>query len=221
MKTRNTTRNHGVATVQGRVLGTRAAGGLAAVTAADGTVLRVAEIDFTGTTIEEIADGVVQVGTNALIGHFRNNTPGSVDLEYGDVVVIDSDGGITTTTTPQDTRPVGVVQAPILSGEVGLVAFMGDVPFVKVTAAVTSGNYAETSDEATKATENPTRRVGSFGIFLSSGTEPSCHLFGASVQPGTAHTHDFEVLMQSGITDPATPLDNSAGDDWLYGLVSG
>lgn len=199
MKTPKTSLNHGLAAAQGRVMGTRAVGGLAAVTAADGTVLRVAELDFTGSTIEEVETGVVQVSGEAQVGHYNNNT-GS-DLEYGDVVVLDSTGdkSITTTATPQDTRPVGVVQGPIANGEVGLVAWSGDVPFIKVTAAVTRGYYAETSDEAGKATENPDPRVGSFGIYLTDGTEPACHLFGSS-----RSVHDHGLL--DGLEDDDHPL---------------
>lgn len=223
MKVTKITRAHGLAALQGRVMGTRAVGGLAAVTGTEGdTIVRVAELDFTGTAIEEIVDGVVQVSSEAHIGHFRNNS--DTDFTDGDVVVIDStaDKSITYTTTAQDTRPVGIVQGDIAVGDTGLVAWSGDVPFVKVVSAVTTGYYAETSTTAGKATENSTIRTGSFGIFLSSGTAPAIHLFGLSGPGGDGHTHtidqvDVEVLMQDGITAPPTPLENEGRDDWLYG----
>lgn len=184
MKTPKTSLTHGLAAAQGRVLGTRAVGGLAAVTADGETVLRVAELILDGANIELVATNVLQVGIKAQVGQYTNNV--GADLDYGDVVVIDSTGdqAITTTTTPGDTRPVGIVQAPILAGEVGPIAFAGDVPFVKVTAAVNRGYYAQTSATAKQATQTATPQSGSFGIFLTDGTEPSAHLFGNSPPRG-------------------------------------
>lgn len=221
MRTRKVNLNHGVSAQLGRVIGWQATGGLAAVTGTDGTeVTPTTEIDFSGGAVTDLGGGLAEVGIHATVGKYDNHS-GS-DLEYGDVVVIDSSGGITLTDTPQDTRPAGVVMAPIASGDTGTVAFSGDVPFIKVTASVTAGYYCETSDEDGKATEHPTIRTGSFGIFLDDGTEPRAHLFGSSAPPGDSHDHtittvDIEVLMQDGITAPPTPLENEARDDWLYG----
>lgn len=222
MKSPKTSLLHGVSASQGRVMGPRAVGGLAAVIGSDGSViLRVAELDFTGTTIVEISDGVVQVSSEAHIGHFKNNS--DTAFEEGDVVVIDETGdkSITFTTTAQDTRPVGVVQEDIAPGDTGLVAWSGDVPFVKVTAAVTRGYYAETSTTQGQATQNATLRTGSFGIFLTDGTAPAVHLFGLSGPGGDGHTHTadqlyMEVVMEVGITAPPTPITNEAEDDWVY-----
>ncbi len=184
MKTTKTSLNHGVAAAVGRVMGNRAVGGLAAVTTDGDTVLRVAELDFAGTTIAEITDGVVQVSVEAHVGHYNNNS--GADLERGDTVVMDDtvDRSFTTTTTARDTRPVGVVLEDILDGATGLVAWSGDVDFIKVVGSVTRGYYAETSTTAGRATDNPTARTGSFGIFLTGGATPAVHIFGGSVGGG-------------------------------------
>lgn len=102
-----------------------------------------------------------------------------VALVAGDVVVVDSAGEITTTTTAQDTRVKGVVLDDIADGEYGPVAFEGPVDLVNVTASVSAGSFAETSTTAKKAQANADIRTGSFGYFTSSGTTPSAYLFGA------------------------------------------
>lgn len=101
-------------------------------------------------------------------------------LAEGDVVVVKSNGKLGTTTTAQDTRPVGVCLDDIDAAETGPVQFFGPVDLVNVTAAVTAGRYAETSTTARKATESTTRRQGSFAFFTSAGTAPSAFLFGGT-----------------------------------------
>src|SRR5690349_12971953 len=99
-------------------------------------------------------------GGGSVTGTDYENASG-VDLVAGDVVVVNSSGQITTTTTAQDTRPVGVLVDDIADGDFGAVAFAGPVDLVNVTASVTAGNYAETSTTPAQATQNATRRAGS------------------------------------------------------------
>lgn len=126
----------------------------------------------------------VGAGIGVVTQRYLNNTAGV--LIAGDVVVIDSsaDAAVTTTTTAQDTRIVGIVQDTIEVGAIGPVLTAGFAPYVNVTAAVTRGYFAETSTTAKKATENVARRAGSFGVYLTGGTAPSCLLFGGGDSSG-------------------------------------
>lgn len=108
-------------------------------------------------------------------GAFTNDT-GDV-LPVGSVVVLVG-ATVIETTTPQDTRSIGVVIVAAVDGDEAIVQTAGIVDLVLVTAAVTAGNFGETSTVAGQATENATRRAGSFCMFLTSGTTPSAVLFG-------------------------------------------
>lgn len=124
-------------------------------------------------------------GGGGSVGQVENGA--GADLTAGTVVVLAADGTFTTTTTAQDTRPVGVVLDDIAAGDFGPVAWSGPVALVNVTAAVTAGYYAETSTTAGQATQNATQRAGSFGYFTSSGTSPSAFLSGgASAATGSS-----------------------------------
>lgn len=113
----------------------------------------------------------------AVVQQFTNAD--AVDFAAGDVVVITA-AGILGTTTAQDTRPVGVVLDDIAVGDTGPVQTAGYTPYIHVTAAVSADAYAETSTTATEATQNPTARDGSFGLFLTAGTTPDGLLFGTT-----------------------------------------
>jgi hypothetical protein len=132
------------------------------------------------------ATAATGAGIGRVMQSYLNNTGAA--LAVGDVVVMDSsaDVAVTTTTTAQDTRIVGIVQDTIAAGAVGPVLTGGFAAFVNVTASVTRGYYAETSTTAKKATENITRRSGSFGIFLSAGTTPAALLFGGGDAVGAS-----------------------------------
>ena len=97
----------------------------------------------------------------------------------GDVVVITA-AGILATTTPQDTRPIGVCLDAIAVGDTGSVQTAGYTPFVHVVSSVTANDYAQTSPTAKEATQNGTRQAGSFGRYLSSVTTPEALLFGVA-----------------------------------------
>ncbi len=106
------------------------------------------------------------------------NASGS-DLVEGTVVVLQADGTVTTTTTVQDTRPVGVLIDDIDAGEDGPVQWAGPVDLILVTASVTAGDYAETSGTAGYAQDGGSAlRSGSFVMFTTSGTSPEGFLFG-------------------------------------------
>jgi hypothetical protein len=109
-----------------------------------------------------------------------------VALAIGDVVVVDTsaDLAVTTTTTAQDTRPIGVVVMPIPVGATGPVQTAGVFDGVHVSASVTRGNYAETAAVATEATGNATARAGSFGVYVEGGTSPTVLLFGQTYLSG-------------------------------------
>ncbi len=126
------------------------------------------------------------------------------DLGAGDVVVLQSDGSVTTTTTPQDTRPVGVVLVGGADGFSVTVAFSGFVDRVNCTASVTAGHYGETSSTAGSATQNSTRHAGSFCLFFDSSATPSAYLFGVPTG-GTA--------LASDVTFDSTGLANTDATD--------
>ncbi len=126
-----------------------------------------------------VAGGIVSAPNPAAVVQQFVNADASLAFIAGDVVVITS-AGVVSTTTAQDTRPIGVVLDDIAVGDTGPVQTSGYTPFVHVTASVTANDYAETSTTAKAATQNATRRKGSFGIYLSSGTTPDAMLFGSS-----------------------------------------
>lgn len=138
-------------------------------------------------------------GGGTVIGLDYENASG-VDLIAGDVVVVNSSGQITTTTTAGDPRKVGVVQDEIADGDFGAVAFAGPVDLVNVTASVTAGDWAETSTTAKKAQSNgsTTPSAASFGYFTSSGTTPSLFMVGGGSSPAIG---TFELVNEGGQDD--------------------
>lgn len=154
------------------------------------------------------AEGLDDEDDTALLGSeaakpYTNDT--GATLSRGDVVIIVGTTAVTTT-TPQDTRPVGVVVIGADDGEEVVVQTVGKVDYVRVTASITEGNYAETSTTAAAATSNPTRRVGSFAVFLTSGTEPEALLFGI---PDTSAGGTF--LTRATGEEPAASTVSDAG----------
>lgn len=131
---------------------------------------------------------------------FYTNSSG-VALIAGDVVIVNSgaDQSITTTISAASTVPVGIVQDDIAAGAIGPVLTQGIAALVNTTASVTRGRYAETSTTAKKATENSTRRAGSFGFYLTGGTTPSAYLFGVpDTSSGGGGTITVELADTSG-----------------------
>jgi hypothetical protein len=154
------------------------------------------------------------------------------DLEAGDVVVVNSAGQITTTTTAQDLRPKGVVLDDIASGEWGPVAFSGPVDFINTGgASVTAGHWAQTSTVAGEADSNglTTPGTGSFAYFTSTSTTPSAFLVGPGGATTTAssgglpwfNVQDYGAVAD-GSTDDRAAINlaiaalNSAGAGVLY-----
>lgn len=142
-------------------------------------------------------------------------------LAEGDVVVVKSNGKLGTTTTAQDTRPVGVCLDDVDAGDLGPVQFFGPVDLVNVTAAVTAG-YAETSTTAKKATESATRRQGSFAFFTSAGTAPSAFLFGGTPDGAwsdhgglTGLADDDHSAYVRHFVQVAEPITPRLGDLWV------
>lgn len=180
----------GASVAVGREAVTRAGAGPLLFKHADGTEYLAWKVR--APAVIEIEEGEeVQLGGEGS-GSFTNDTGGG--LEIGDVVVLSGDTVITTT-TPQDTRPVGVVTMGGADGDPILVQFFGPVAYVRVTAAVTAGAYAETSTTAGAATENSTRRTGSFGIYLTAGTTPSVMLFGIPDATEAASTGSYDPIV--------------------------
>ncbi len=133
-------------------------------------------------------------------GSLTNNS-GDV-LAYGDVVVLDTDGSVTTTVIEQDPRPAGVVQIGGGDGDPVAVVFAGFVEQINCVESVASGAYGETSATAGDAQSNPTIRQGSFCQFTSDGETPSAYLFGLSAptSPGEFEETDPTAMKRLGGT---------------------
>ncbi len=101
-----------------------------------------------------------------------------------------ADLAVTTTTTAQDTRPIGIVLGNIGAGSTGPVQTGGIVQSINVSSAVTRGYFAETAAVVTEATQNATRRAGSFGMYLEAGTTPAVLLFGITDTAGVGGTYE-------------------------------
>lgn len=161
----------------------------------------------------ELDDDEVMFGSEVATV-FTNGT--GQPLGVGDVVVIDGTNVITTT-IPQDTRPAGVVTVAGDDGEPVIVQTSGVVALVTVTAAVSVGNYVETSTTAGAATENVTPRPGTFGVYITPGTAPSALLYG-SVAPAsssaflTNSTGEEHVVTTGAAAGPTETLDLSSAN---------
>ena len=178
-------------------------------------------------SVTDLGDDEVQIGGEGT-GNFTNAS--GATLNIGDVVVIVGDT-VVTTTTAQDTRPMGVVVGGADNGESTAVQTSGIVEYVRVTAAVTAGRYAETTTTAGAAFENATPRAGSFGQFLTAGTTPRLLMFGQTYLtgggsggggvPGWFNVRDYGAV-GDGSTDDAQAFDdailalNTAGSGVLY-----
>jgi hypothetical protein len=161
-------------------------------------------------SVVEIEPGIeAQLGGEGS-GNFGNGN--AIDaMAVGDVVVI---VGTTVehTTTPQDTRPVGVCLTGGNAGDQVLVQVSGVCPLVNVTAPVTAENYAETSGTAGLATENATPRAGSFGQYLTPGTTPSILLFGQTYLSGGGGGGGSSSYPWRSVTDYGAVGDGTTDD---------
>lgn len=137
----------------------------------------VTHLDVVGAQLFELDEpGWARLSFGSNVRQFTNATTSI--LEPGTVVVIDDDGTITTTATPQDTRPVGIVQRSSDPGTAAPVLLFGYAAKVITTGSVTGGNFLETSPTAGQATQNATQRLGSFGMALGTQDDPPALIFG-------------------------------------------
>lgn len=178
----NIRNDHVAASMLGRVHARRAGASGHTTSDAQGNEVTAPETRVIGATVSG-EDGAIAYVTISGTGSEHINSSGG-DLVYGDVVVRQADGSVTTTTTPQDTRPVGVVQLGAGDGDPVLVVWQGRVEQMNTTASVTAGNYCETSSTGGDATENATIRAGSFGTFLEDSVDPPAMLFGQTYLTG-------------------------------------
>ena len=163
----------------GRVSPKRAGSNGPKVSDPAGNDVTAPEVVFIGATVTGEDGDVAYVNINGTGNSVINNS--GITLNYGDVVVRQSDGSVTTTTTAQDTRPVGIVQRGNPDGSYVDVVFAGDVGQVNTTGTVLEGDCLETSTTAGKAQSSGTvRRTGSFGQALGDGPDPAAVLFGAT-----------------------------------------
>src|SRR3990167_1373480 len=90
------------------------------------------------------------------------------DVVIQDITQIDS---YKTTTTPNDTRFIGVVREPTTSGSQGYVTFLGYAAQVNVTGPTNIGDYLYCSATAGKASPTTSgSSAGLIGVALSSGS---------------------------------------------------
>lgn len=197
MKTDNLNRpgESAVARTRGHV-GTRAGSPGQRFLDAEGNEVTAADAKVIGAQVSG-EDGELAILTITGAGQQATNNSG-VTLEYGDVVVLDTDGSIITTATPQDTRPIGVVQLGGNDGDPVSVVFSGFAAQVNTTGTVLEGEYLETSATAGDARTSALRRIGSFGIALADGPNPPAMLFGVPDAAGT------------GVGGADTPVDHGA-----------
>lgn len=211
MRVRNPGYDRAAATTKGRTAASRAGAGPLLWRRSDGTEYLAWSVR--APSVIEIDEDTVQIGGE---GQALFTNASGAALAVGDVVVVVGNT-VVTTTAAQDTRLVGVVVVAASAGAEVVVQTVGVVALVTVTAAVTANWYAETSTTAKKATENATRRVGSFGVFLTSGASPSILLFGVTDLGATG-----EILISDTASTPlifADLIQNEATTDLVYADV--
>jgi hypothetical protein len=133
------------------------------------------DVEVIGADLSETDEGVRLSFSGSVQGFPSDN--GSV-VDIGEVIIIQTDGTIADTTTPQDTRPVGIVQRSTDDGFIAPVLFAGYVLQVNTTGTVNEGDYLETSASAGLAQANASRRTGSFAVALGDGPNPPALMFG-------------------------------------------
>lgn len=94
-----------------------------------------------------------------------------VDLLEGQAVVVLSDGSIARASSVSEERPTGICIDDIEDGDSGPVCFLGPVDLIRVTTAVTAGQYGRTSASA-GSLEPMDDPAGAVVYFTSDGTEP-------------------------------------------------
>lgn len=224
MRTRNPNVEKARDTTLGRTHARRASRGQLH-TDSDGGEVIAPTTQYIGATVDG-EDGETAYITINGAGQNATNDSG-ITLVYGDVVVLDTDGTIITTTTAQDTRPVGVVQVGGANGDDVAVVFSGYVAQVNTTASVTAGYYAETSTTAGDATASATRRTGSFGIVLATQQNPPALLFGIPDSSPAIVSGDY-VLSYNGGEERvnsignlgSTEAINLANGNWQRGTLN-
>ncbi len=129
----------------------------------------------------------------------------------GDVVVVDTtnNDAFTTSAAGNVTSMVGIAQDTIANNATGRVLVSGYAALVNVNASVTRGHYGATYTVAKQATDAGTSRVlGTCMIFLTGGTTPDAHLFGA-VDLGTGSgNYTSAITWSSGTSMPGSPATN-------------
>lgn len=117
-----------------------------------------------------------------LVVDVQTNKSGGA-VAYGDVVINDGSNAhaFTTTTTGGFTAgAVGVCVEPngIASNATGRIQYQGYCAQVNTNASVTNGYFLKTHTVAKQATGSATRVVGSFGVAMSTATNPAALLWG-------------------------------------------
>lgn len=137
----------------------------------------------------------------------------------GDVVIIDTgnDNAFTTTTSGQYQGSVGIAQETIANNASGRVLVHGYAALVNVPSSMTRGRFLETHTVAKQATQNTTRRAGSFGQYLTGGTTPTAWLWGFPDNAGASG----ETVATSTIWDAAGDLAMATGADTAAKLTKG
>lgn len=214
MRTRNPSYNRAASVTQGHV-GRRAGTPGPTVYDTSGNDVTSSDITFVGGTVS--GDGEMAYVTVNGTGQEATNDTGA-DLAYGDVVVLQSDGSVTTTTTAQDTRPVGVVQVGGRDGIPVNVLFAGYVAQVNTTGTVNAGEYLETSTTAGDAQASSVRRIGSFALALAAGPNPPALMFSVPDSAGTG-TGGAETPVDHGSMGATETIDAVVGT-WHQGTLN-
>lgn len=125
------------------------------------------------------------------------------DIARGTVVIVLADGTIEPSSLVNEPRPTGVALDTIRDGDTGQVRFGGPVRLVLVTAAVTAGQYGQTSTTPGQAqvTAGP---ATAFCMFTSSGSTPRAFLWGGRGGGGIAVGLDTISSGGADVTPPQT-----------------
>lgn len=135
----------------------------------------------------------------------------SSDITSADVLIYDSSGTVTQTTTPRDPRVMGVARSSVSTGQSVAVAISGEANVKVDTGAVNVGDQLVTSSTVNRATVDNNATTGIIGIALASKAAGSNGTINALIRPVGGQ---YSPLFRNAVDSTAAfRIQNAAGSE--------